>query len=701
MADLEGKKVAKEAPVSTLKTGLKNLTSPKKPLGRVSKGKATKNASGDDEAGDSDNGADAELDDSERLSDEEAEESETDLSDLSDSESDNDRDSDLDFNVNDRSSRRPRKSKKKSRAAAKKRLEKTKRRRGENAFDGADETSTRRRSGKASKKTPVAKTPPEATSSAVAKATKPTTPKSSKQHQQREKLVNILKDDKEPVIVLRRTHPAPVADVVSNVVSPVSTASTSETVKPTTPVIKREKKPSQSEGLLSDVSTLFASPDIIKSVSKPEAMKPMRMYQNMVLNNKQPVQPASPKILVASTPSSTSTSTGGFVPLTPTRGRNNLPHQISVRVHASPSTTAKLASEQDKQLDLIDSLVQEEMNSDAHRRTPIKMPAAMLVKTPPKILNHSIAQNDIPRIVKMLETPTVTNIVTQTATLAQPQQHQLPPLQLQSPTSMPNIINSTLAMPTMTPTLQFSTNITSDTQLLDDDLLESLTSTEDGITEDLMQHVAQLVEDKNLQQIIDTQVLGVTTATTTPIKTSEPTMSMASAHHHHAIAPAPKQPEKESPFVKLAMQREAQRAAAQSAAMRTGPIKIVRSDGRIITLPPIEAPTTRGAKRRANNEGDQSPRAHVMKEPATSAVKIEAEGDATADKLTPMAGKVKAREVQSRRGSGTPNKRASTESSSSKRLSVSSLTAALNADDDDFDEDGSDGSYNSEDDPHR
>jgi hypothetical protein len=34
---------------------------------------------------------------------------------------------------------------------------------------------------------------------------------------------------------------------------------------------------------------------------------------------------------------------------------------------------------------------------------------------------------------------------------------------------------------------------------------------------------------------------------------------------------------------------------------RKDPIKIVRSDGRVITLPPIEAPATRASKRRAQN----------------------------------------------------------------------------------------------------
>lgn len=682
MADLEEKDAPPKeitAP-STLKTGLKSSTSPKKLLNRSTKTTKSKNA-GDD--GDSDADAEeAEGDESERLSDEEAEESETDLSDISDSESDNDRDSDLDFSVNDRSMRRTRKSKKKRLAAKKRAAEKaTKKRRSDHVDVSDDITSPGRgkKGGKTHKKTPNAtKSTPEASGSGVAKSAKASASKISKQNQQREKLINILKDDNDPVVVLKKIQSAPEAVTVS-VTTPTASPTLADNSRPNISA-KKEKKPSQPESPFKGTTTLFASPDIIKSVGKVETQpKPLKFYSNTT-----PLRPPQQHQMITTihrgSLSSVASTSGGFVPLSPTpgvRGRN-LPQQISVRVHASPSSAAKLASEQDKQLDLIDSIVQEELNSDA-QRTPITKP------TQQKILNHTLCQNDIPNIVKMLETPSDNSI---TAVIQ---------------SSMPNIINSTLPMPTTTPTLSFSTNMTSDTQLLDDDLLDSLTGTEDGFSEDLMLHVAKLVEDKNLQDIIDRQVLtGATVESPMPIKLPAPVITMATTPQ-----PIIKPPEKESPFVKLAMQREAQKAAAQRAASQTGPRKIVRSDGRIITLPPIEAPTTRGAKRRAAT--DESPRSHntmpkETRHPIINTARkdsLETESGTRSPQITP---KSKAKDLLDRRTSGTSSKRGSTDSRSSKRLSTSSVTVAVPpVDEDDYDDtlDPDDESQNSEDDPTR
>lgn len=276
----------------------------------------------------------------------------------------------------------------------------------------------------------------------------------------------------------------------------------------------------------------------------------------------------------------------------------------------------------------------------------------------------------------------------------------------------PIIINSTLNLPVVSSAQHFTTHITNDSHLLDDvDLLASLTNPEDGLTEDILQHVAKLVEeDKNLQEIIDKQVLGVTTtAVTMPIKdvpiisTPEPTVTV-------------KPVEKESPFVKLALQREAQRAAAQTPISRgKEPIKIIRSDGRVITLPPIEAPTTRGAKRRAENvpTPEQQTKKSDVATPSTpketkqkSAVagrklSLDVEVDRTG-KLVQTSAKAKAKEIKDRRAS-VAVKRTSSDSNTPKRLlSTSAMAPATNFDmDDDDDEDGSDGSYNSEDDPLR
>lgn len=145
--------------------------------------------------------------------------------------------------------------------------------------------------------------------------------------------------------------------------------------------------------------------------------------------------------------------------------------------------------------------------------------------------------------------------------------------------------------------------------LNDTSLLDSIVGDE-GLPEELLQHVAELVENKSLQEVIDKQVLGVedpmahltnllpkpVVVTTLPQPTT-PVMVQPVAMQQ--------QPKKESPFVKLAQQKQLAKQSAAAAASLTAPrkepIKIVRSDGRVITLPPIEAPTTRGAKRRAQN----------------------------------------------------------------------------------------------------
>lgn len=721
MADNEEKqqpkaqKIAKDTTKPVAKAALKQLATPKKLTGRPVKGKP-RSASDDD--GDSDAGA-GENDDGDEDSEPEDEESETDFSDMTISDSDNDRDSDLDFNVNDRSmSKRPRKSKKKRAMAKAKRLEKAarkQRRNNDTSMDVSDpdvSTPARRKSGKVQqKKTLTTRTPPDASPSGSVKGGKPSAAKVVKQSQ-RDKLINILRDSKEPVIVLKK-HPAPQPPTVVQsppaLIPSPSAVVHSENAKPIG-TVKKEKKPFTYSNVASDTVSLFTSPDIIKQVSKVEPVKAApKVYASASLTGQQLTTPTTHRPVSHSI---------GFVPLSPQHGvkNRNIPTQISVRVHASPASTAnaaaaavaataashtptKLASEQDKQLDLIDSIVQQELN-ESHRTYSSTKPSSTIIlstmaatataiaRPPQKILNHTLAQNDIPDIVKMLETSSESSsICTQS-----------------EPTNL--ILNSTLVMPTVSTELQFSTNITSDSHLLDDDLLQSFAIPEDGLTEDLMQHVAQLAEDKNLQKIIDTQVLGVALASS-PITPNKPAATTTTIVMTPLTAPTAVRPaEKESPFVKFAMQREAQKAAQASAARATGPITIVRPGGRVITLPPIEAPATRGAKRRAETGPTSEPAetGHSTRRDSKEASAIVAvprklssdlEGAATG-KLDAALGKVK---DQDRRGSA--NKRVSTEIRTPKRLSVASANNTADDYDDEDDDEKSDGSYNSEDDPLR
>lgn len=735
-------KIAKDTTKPAAKTALKQLATPKKSVAR-------KPRSASDDDGDSDAGA-GENDDGDEDSEPEDEESETDFSDMTVSDSDNDRDSDLDFNVNDRSmSKRPRKSKKKRAIAKAKRLEKVarKQRRNDTSMDASDpdvSTPGRRKIGKVQqKKTPTTRTPPDASPSGSVKGAKPSATKVVKQSQ-RDKLINILRDNKEPIIVLKK-HPAPQQPTVVQsppaVVQSLPAVVHTENAKPIA-TVKKEKKPFTNSNFASDTVSLFTSPDIIKQVSKVEPVKaPPKVYASASVTRPQPTTPTHRTV----------SNSIGFVPLSPQHGikNRNIPTHISVRVHASPTSTAnaaaaaataatatvashtpaKLASEQDKQLDLIDSIVQQELN-ESHRTylstkpsstTTLSSPlstmstmsttttatAAAIARPPQKILNHTLANaSEIPDIVKMLETSSETSICTQSA-----------------PTNL--ILNSTLVMPTVSTELQFSTNIAGDSHLLDVDFLESLTIPEDGLTEDLMQHVADdLLESLTIpedhenteshkatfkepkihgffigspqQEIIDTQVLGVTQAAS-PITPNKPVATTT-------IVMTPT--EKESPFVKFAMQREAQKAAQASAARATGPITIVRAGGRVITLPPIEAPATRGAKRRAETGPTPEPgeKVHSTRRDSKEASPIvvvprklssDLEAAATGKLDTPL-GKVK---DQDRRGSA--NKRVSTEIRTPKRLSVASANNTADDYDDEEDDEKSDGSYNSEDDPLR
>ncbi|XP_026319700.1 death-inducer obliterator 1 isoform X3 [Hyposmocoma kahamanoa] len=113
------------------------------------------------------------------------------------------------------------------------------------------------------------------------------------------------------------------------------------------------------------------------------------------------------------------------------------------------------------------------------------------------------------------------------------------------------------------------------------DLLGGLQPEEEGLTEDLLMHVAQLVESsENLQEVIDKQVLGK--VDTVPAKSAV-----------------------QSPFQQAHAANDYQQTPTRSAKTilpRKDPIEIVRRDGRVITLPPIEAPATRSSKRKSQME---------------------------------------------------------------------------------------------------
>lgn len=116
------------------------------------------------------------------------------------------------------------------------------------------------------------------------------------------------------------------------------------------------------------------------------------------------------------------------------------------------------------------------------------------------------------------------------------------------------------------------------------DLLGGLQPEEEGLTEDLLMHVAQLVESsENLQEVIDKQVLGKVDSTA---KTTAQ-LSFQQAHNSNLYT------------------QTLSKTVQKNIPQRKDPIEIVRRDGRVIKLPPIEAPATRSSKRK--NQVNETP----------------------------------------------------------------------------------------------
>ncbi|GBP39976.1 Death-inducer obliterator 1 [Eumeta japonica] len=118
------------------------------------------------------------------------------------------------------------------------------------------------------------------------------------------------------------------------------------------------------------------------------------------------------------------------------------------------------------------------------------------------------------------------------------------------------------------------------------ELLGGLQPEEEGLTEDLLMHVAQLVESsENLQEVIDKQVLGKVDSNS--VKPNIP------PHYQQAHS-------------QTNIYNQSTPKSSKSVAPRKDPIEIIRKDGRVITLPPIEAPATRASKRKSQLVSSQN-----------------------------------------------------------------------------------------------
>lgn len=637
-------------------------------------------------------------------SDEEEVESETDFSDFTASDTDNDRDSDLDFSVNDCHSRRSAKKIKKRKLQAKKMAIK-KRRRSTVDLTGSDAD------GATPKGKKLAKLPKKAlnTSAKSASAVSPivsstsklspaatATPRLTKVSYVKESPQTTAHDNspRTPTVQKTTSTITPQANPSSLSSTAAATASPSLSIDNKTKNInvKQKEKKGQSENVVNDMTSLF-TPDVIKTNPTENSSGAYKSPIIVVNANKTPlstpnvkVGPVSKPIIVQSISSQAATSRVITSTVSTTK-MIRLPAVTFRRVVKAPAVT-KLASEQDKQLDLINSLVQEELSKS-------KLDATTAPSS--SVSSQTVVPAAIPNIVKMLETSE----------------------------SSPSIVSSDLTQPSSTsntlPITYSTTQSTHDAQMLPDELLDSIVNS-DYITDDLMQHVAKLVEDdKNLQEVIDQQMqnansISPCTAPSHPIIQPIPVVSKPNVIHSEPSTPT-KLPVEPKPAANVTKTPTTPLSATEN---KKG-ITVRRADGSVILLPPPEAPTTRGAKRRAEViPSKETPQKLNMAKAIEQTDALEHQQKSVPNTPTAIelaknsssGGKQAAKQIAAReRRASVVVKRASTDSKPRRSLSISNPphnigigvgAAFAGADEDDDDEeDGSDASYNSEDDPHR
>lgn len=642
-------------------------------------------------------------------SDEEEAESETDFSDFTASDTDNDRDSDLDFSVNDCHSKRAKKVKKRKIAAKRKQQEiaSKKRRRSTIDFMGSDDGITPK--GKKAAKLPKKALNTSAKSATAVSPAVSSTSKHSPVVTSTPRLTKVTYIKESPQTTSHDNSPKTQAiqKATSTTATPQqatpssSSSSSSISVDSKTKgiiVVKQKDKKGQSGSVVSDMKSLF-TPDVIKK-NPTEHVPVVHKNPVVVLNatNKIPMSTPTPTIKLESinnksmrpiivhsiTPRTNTTPTTRVVRM-PT---------VTFRKVPKPAPTG-LASEQDQSLDLINSLAQEQLNKSGSDATPSS------------VSSQTIVPEAISNIVKMLETSEASSSIESADLAAQP-----------SSTSTNTI-----------PITYSTTQSTHDSQMLPDELLESFVNS-DYLSDDLMQHVAKLVEDKNLQEVIDQQMQDANLITSCVVTPTQPTIQTISVVPKQnvqipsiAASTPTKLPEEQKPTTVTTtnvniIKSPTTSEALTSMANKKG-ITIRRPDGRIITLPPIEKPTTRGAKKRATitPSGPDTPqKSELTKSATTDQTDVTLEQKSVPNtptstesaKNSPATASKQAKPIAAReRRASVAVKRASTDSKPRRSLSISNPPPNISAidaagdDDDDDEEDGSDGSYNSEDDPHR
>lgn len=625
-------------------------------------------------------------------SDDDEAESETDFSDQSVSESDNDRDSDLDFSVNDCHSRRSAKKIKKRKIQAKK-LANKKRRQSTIDFTGSDDNQTPK--GKKATKLPkkslntsaksAGNTPTTAAATAAASPTvSSTTSKSPAINTSSTSRLTKVTYVKEIPTSSQPTTSHDNLPSKSSAIQKINSTTNSQATptslvesRPQKVVILQKQKVKKESTENTGMSSLF-KPDMV--------IKPKFKAENSIVVNKTPI--ILNKSLAVSTPTSKIDLTPK--PMKPivvvqSMGTPIVPRFVTTtKLIKAPSVTFRkikptinLASEQDKQLDLIDSLLQEKLSKSEPSEASSLSNAS-----------QSTIPEDIPNIVKMLETSEASASI-DTADLMQS--------------------NNSTSSNSMSMTYT-STQSTHDSQMtLNDEFLDSIVNADVFLTDDMLEDVAKLVDDKNIQEVIDQEIQS---SSATSISSHSLTSTMSNPNETATSATPSSKPSDEIKSTVNIMKTPTIPANLSTPISNKKEIKVKRADGSFVTLPPIEAPTTRGAKRRAEttpgSETQPKQKVFTVVVQTDSPIQKNVTNTQTSDtiKVTPIGSASKAKPILAReRRASVAVKRASLDSKPRRSLSISNPPPVMNTTNDDDEEeeeeDGSDGSYNSEDDPNR
>lgn len=338
---------------------------------------------------------------------------------------------------------------------------------------------------------------------------------------------NVLKKDiKEKLLHKNITEKKDSSDVDLESLLPSSKISTSVpssndsskvVIKQIPKVIKKEKKtPAHVSALLSDMTSLFSTPDVIRRVS----------------------------------------TDGKGTPKTPTNEKESL-----LSGSDKKSATAKVIEPNESKLADNSKIDNTENLKPIVHKTYLKQKEK---SSPPE---KAKPYDPIPQ----LDDASLAQILQDTTGISNP-------VKSQPTISTSGTMNSPSLAGPLSPTL---------------DLLGGLQPEEEGLTEDFLMSVAQLVaSSENLQEVIDKQVLGK--VDTGPVKTQQTIQS-------------PQTPQQQQTQTNNLYAQTLSKSVTKNTPPRKDPIEIVRRDGRVITLPPIEAPATRSSKRKSQMELSSNP----------------------------------------------------------------------------------------------